>query len=241
MTASGGVHPTAVVEAETVGSGVRIGEFAVVRAGAKIEDEVVIGPHVVVEANATIGEGTELLPGSYVGRSPKAVGAIARQPTFRAQLEIGPRCLIGPHATVYYDVEIEAETLVGDGASIREMCRIGSSCVIGRMVTLDRDVTMGDRCRTLDKAYLTGGMRIGSDVFIAASVVSANDNAFGSHGYSEDGLLPPRIEDEARIGGGASLLPGVVIGRGATVGSGAVVTANVEAGSRVLGVPARPA
>lgn len=239
--AAEGIHPSALVEAEQIGAGVTIGEFAVVRAGARIGDAAVIGPHTVIEAGVVIGEETEVLPGCHLGRSPRAVGSIARPPTFEPRLHVGPGCSIGTNAVVYYDTEIGGQTLVGDGASIRELCRVGSSCVIGRLVTLDRDVQMGDGTRTLDKAYLTGGMKIGREAFIAASVVTANDNSFGGEGYREGGLRPPMIEDGARIGGGASLLPGVVIGRGATVASGAVVTEDVEPGATVMGIPARPA
>jgi acetyltransferase-like isoleucine patch superfamily enzyme len=240
VVADTGIHSTAVVDTDAIGSGVTIREFAVVRPGVVIGDGVVIHPHVVIEADAKIGEGTEVLPGSHIGRAPKAVGSIAREPTFRAHVEIGARCSVGTNAVIYYDTEIGSETLIGDGASIRELCRVGTACVIGRLVTLDRDVRMGDRTRTLDKAYLTGGMRIGTDVFIAASVVSANDNTFGKVGDREENLRGPTIEDGARIGGGASLLPGVVVGRGSIVGSGAVVTRDVEPETLVLGVPARP-
>jgi acetyltransferase-like isoleucine patch superfamily enzyme len=167
------------------------------------------------------------------------VRAVAHEPTFREQLTIGPGCSIGPNAVIYYDTEIGADVLVGDGASIREQCRMGSSCVIGRLVTVDRDVRVGDRTRVMDKAFLTAGMRIGTDVFIAAAVISANDNTFGKSGLQED-VKGPTVEDEALIGGGASLLPGVVIGRAAIVGSGAVVTRDAEPETLVLGVPARP-
>lgn len=51
--------------------------------------------------------------------------------------------------------------------------------------------------------------------------------------------LPVTIEDDADIGVGAIILPGVTIGKGSQVGAGAVVTANVEAYSVVAGVPAR--
>ena len=72
-------------------------------------------------------------------------------------------------------------------------------------------------------------------------VTGANDNTFGSFSYHEENLRGHTIEDDARIGSGACLLPGVVIGRAATVAAGAVVTKDVEPGATVLGVPARPA
>ena len=48
------------------------------------------------------------------------------------------------------------------------------------------------------------------------------------------------VGDGAMVGLGARVLPGVTIGAGATVGAGAVVIRDVEAGSTVVGVPARP-
>jgi acetyltransferase-like isoleucine patch superfamily enzyme len=53
------------------------------------------------------------------------------------------------------------------------------------------------------------------------------------------------VEDFAYIGAGAVIRQGragepVVIGRGATVGMGAVVTRSVPAGETVVGNPARP-
>jgi len=47
------------------------------------------------------------------------------------------------------------------------------------------------------------------------------------------------VEDDADIGIGAIILPGVIIGRGSQVGAGAVVTRNVAAYAVVAGVPAR--
>ncbi|MEL6737032.1 MAG: acetyltransferase, partial [Pseudomonadota bacterium] len=53
------------------------------------------------------------------------------------------------------------------------------------------------------------------------------------------------IEDGAYIGSGATILPGnpdkfLVIGAGATVGAGAIVTKSVKPGEVVVGNPARP-
>jgi acetyltransferase-like isoleucine patch superfamily enzyme len=49
-----------------------------------------------------------------------------------------------------------------------------------------------------------------------------------------------RIEDEAFVGPGAIVLPGVTIGRGAVVAAGSVVTNSVPPLTLVQGNPARP-
>jgi acetyltransferase-like isoleucine patch superfamily enzyme len=47
------------------------------------------------------------------------------------------------------------------------------------------------------------------------------------------------IEDDAWVGAGSIILPGVTIGKGAVVGAGAVVTKDVPPYTIVVGVPAR--
>lgn len=47
------------------------------------------------------------------------------------------------------------------------------------------------------------------------------------------------IDDDAWIGAGTIILPGVAIGKGAIVGAGSVVTKDVEAHSVVAGNPAK--
>lgn len=54
-----------------------------------------------------------------------------------------------------------------------------------------------------------------------------------------EGGRPIVIEDNAWIGGGAIVLPGVTIGRDSVVGAGAVVTRDVPDGALVVGNPAR--
>lgn len=49
----------------------------------------------------------------------------------------------------------------------------------------------------------------------------------------------PTIEDSAAPGLGATLLPGITIGRGSIVGAASVVTKDVESYTPAVGVPAR--
>lgn len=234
------IHPSAAVESDAIGAGASIGEFAVVRAGATIGAGAIVHPNVVIEPGVEIGAGTEIMPGAYVGRRPKAVGAVGRRPTFRETLSIGAGCAIGPNAVIYYEARIGDEVLIAEGASIRERTRIADGCVIGRNTTTDAETEIGERARIMSDVVLVARVKIEKGVFIGPGTITTNDDAMGREGFSEEALEPQTIEEGAAIGGNATLLPGVRIGRGATVGAGSVVTKDVEAGVTVVGVPARP-
>jgi acetyltransferase-like isoleucine patch superfamily enzyme len=235
-----GIHRSAVVESDSIGEGVSIGEFAIVRPGAVIGDGVSLLPRVIVDAEVEIGAGTEVQPGSYIGRRPRAAGAIARRPTYVERLRVGSGCAIGANVVVYYDVEIGDDTLIGDHASIREKTWIGSHCAIGRMNAIDRDVRIEDGCSTMMACNIAAKTVVGKKVFLGPHFLTTNDNALGADGWDEETIPGIAIEDEARIGAAVTLVPGVTIGRGAFVAAGSVVTRDVAPKTRVMGVPARP-
>jgi acetyltransferase-like isoleucine patch superfamily enzyme len=234
------IHPSAVVESSAIGEGVTIGEFAVVRPGAVLGDGVTLLPHVIVDAGVEIGADTEVQPGSYIGRRPRAAGAVVRRPTYDERLRIGAGCAIGAHVVVYYDVEIGADTLVGDHASIREKTWIGSHCAIGRMNAIDREVRIEDGSSSMMACNIAAKTVVGRGVFLGPHFLTTNDNALGADGWDAATAPSISIEDEARIGAAVTLLPGVTIGRAAFVAAGSVVTRDVAAETRVMGVPARP-
>jgi len=229
----------AVVETEDIGEGTQVYEFAVIRASVKIGRNVVIHPHVVINSGTILGDGVEVFPGAVIGKEPKGAGALARQPNFEKHVFIGNNSSIGPHAVIFYDVEIGQNTMIGDGASIREQCRVGSNCIVSRYVTINYNTTIGDRTKIMDLTHITGNCRIGNNVFISVNIGTTNDNMAGAKGYREEHVIGPTIQDGGIIGAGATLLPGVDIGRNAVVGAGSVVSKNVPENSVVMGIPAR--
>lgn len=84
-----------------------------------------------------------------------------------------------------------------------------------------------------------GSLIIGNNVDIAQDVYIWTE----SHAYNnpEYGSVcnPVIIEDDVWIASRATILPGVTIGRGAVVASGAVVTKSVSPFSVMAGVPAK--
>lgn len=145
------------------------------------------------------------------------------------------------------DVVFEAGVLVFHPENIE----IGDDVYVGHQVVLkgyhENRMTIGDGTWIGQQCFLhsAGGLTIGRHVGIGPGVrivtsthrldqvdrpILRSDIEFG----------PVVIADDGDIGVSAVILPGVRIGRGAQVGAGAVVTADVEDYAIVAGVPARP-
>lgn len=79
------------------------------------------------------------------------------------------------------------------------------------------------------------------DITIGRDVIIGYTSTLLCHGYLHDVYQrgPVTIEDEASIGANCTILPGVTIGRGATVGAMSLVARDVPAGEFWAGVPAR--
>lgn len=116
--------------------------------------------------------------------------------------------------------------------------QIGRDCNICSHSLIESDVVIGDRVTIKSGVQLWNGIRVANDVFIGPNVTFTNDKHPKS-GNVNFTLLSTRIEAGASIGGGATILPGVVIGANATIGAGAVVTKDVLPGATVVGNPAR--
>jgi acetyltransferase-like isoleucine patch superfamily enzyme len=76
-------------------------------------------------------------------------------------------------------------------------------------------------------------------LFAPGSAITTHDaSLLPAHGAYV--VRPTTVGNDVFIGFGALILPGVTVGDGAIIGAGAVVCHNVDAGTIVAGVPARP-
>jgi UDP-2-acetamido-3-amino-2,3-dideoxy-glucuronate N-acetyltransferase len=139
----------------------------------------------------------------------------------------------------------------GDGVIVHSFtnlygCRIGDGTCIGPFVEIQRGAAIGARCKISSHSFVCEGVTIEDEVFVGHGVVFINDKAPRAttgngalQGRDDWSLLTTLVGRGASLGSGAVILGGVCIGERALVGAGAVVTRDVGAGEIVVGNPAR--
>lgn len=135
-------------------------------------------------------------------------------------------------------------TSIGEGTTIWQSVVVLPGATLGTYVNIcahcfiENDVVIGNRVTVKSGVYLWDGVRLEDDTFVGPNVTFTNDK-FPRSKVLPGSFLQTVVEQGASIGGGAVLLPGIRIGRGAMVGAGAVVTKSVPPYAIVTGNPAR--
>jgi acetyltransferase-like isoleucine patch superfamily enzyme len=125
-------------------------------------------------------------------------------------------------------------------------CEIGDNTKIGAFVEVQKNAKVGRNCKISSHTFICEGVIIEDDVFIGHGVTFINDiypRATTSSGalqtendWKVEGTL---VKRGASVGSGTTILANVTIGENALVGAGSMVTRDVPPGSIVAGNPAR--
>lgn len=144
---------------------------------------------------------------------------------------------IHPKADVA-DCIIGEETKIWQFVVVLFGAKIGSQCNICAHTLIESDVIIGDRVTVKSGVQLWDGTRVESDVFIGPNVTLTNDLFPRSKQYLHD-FSGITLREGCSIGANATLLPGIIIGKKAMIGAGAVVTENVPDYAVVVGNPGK--
>lgn len=108
--------------------------------------------------------------------------------------------------------------------------------------SIGRDVYIADDLLIVEELSERGNITIGNRVSIAPRVTlvtSSHPNQSRIRGFAPLSQGPIVIEDDAWLGSGCVILPGVHVGRGAVIGANSVVLSDVPPLHVVAGQPAR--
>jgi UDP-3-O-[3-hydroxymyristoyl] glucosamine N-acyltransferase len=210
-----GIHPTAVVAKD-----------------AKLGRGVALGPHVVIESGATIGEKTAIHAGSYVGHST-SIGRdclIYPNVTIRESLTIGDRVIIhcgtviGADGFGYVQVDGKHHKIPQVGTVLIE-----DDVEIGACVTIDR--------ARFDKTIVGRGTKIDNLVQVAHNVIIGEGAIIAGQAGISGSVT---IGNGAILAGQAGIAGHLTIGEGAIVSAKAGVAKSIPPHTQVTGYPARP-
>lgn len=118
-----------------------------------------------------------------------------------------------PLTLVHPMATVGGDNRIGEGCILTAGARVTTNISLGRHTQLHVNCTIGHDSVLDDFVSVYPGATVSGNVHLAEGVT---------------------------IGTGANVLPGITVGAGAFVGAGAVVTADIEPGVTVVGVPARP-
>lgn len=109
--------------------------------------------------------------------------------------------------------------------------------------TIGADVELGRGVVVFDRTTITTNVRIGSHTHLNVGCAVQHDTVVGDLVQFSPGVFVNGdvvIGDGVFLGTGAVVTRGCRVGDGARIGAGAVVLDDVEPGTTVVGVPARP-
>ena len=115
--------------------------------------------------------------------------------------------------------------------------------IVHPQAMIDTKVSYGDNVIIEMGTAIHTHSTIGNNVFLGGETLVGHHNTIGNHvlvggNVSFGGSVV--VEDYVSLGVGASIKPGIRLGKGSVIGVGAAVIKDVEPGTTVVGVPAKP-
>lgn len=207
--------------------------------GITLPDTALADAHRLGDLASLIAPDSTVTPGQV-----ELVG-IDELPVPRPAPEQLPEAFVHSTADLGVGAEVGPGSRVWHQAQLADGVQVGSSCVLGKGVYLGSGTRVGSRAKIQNAAQVFGA-DIEDEVLLCPGVLIVEDptpravTASGVPKAAEDWTPSPvTVGRGATIGAGAVLLPGIRIGAHALVAAGSVVDRDVPSHALVAGNPHR--
>jgi len=173
------IHKTSIIEdGAKIGNNVSIGPFCHIGHNAVLADNITLKSHIVIDGYTTIGQGTVVFPFTSLGTQPQDLKFNGEKTT----LEIGENNTIREHVTMNPGTEGGGgATRVGNnclfmiGSHIAHDCQIGNHVILANNATLAGHVNVGDFAVIGGLSAIHQFVRIGHHAMIGGMSGIEND------------------------------------------------------------------
>ena len=148
------IHPTAIVEdGARIGDNVTVGPYCVVGPEVELDDGVTLLSHVVVDGRTSVGSNTRIFPFASIGLPPQDL----KYKGEASRLEIGCNNIIREQVTMNPGTEGGGMvTRIGNNCLFMVSSHVAHDCQIGDHVILVNNATMGGHVVIGEWAILGG-------------------------------------------------------------------------------------
>lgn len=148
------IHATAIVDPSAELGAVELGPYAVVGAGVRLHDGVVLGAHAVVQGPAEIGPRTRIDSHAVLGGAAQDVKTDPSAPT---RLLVGADNVFREFTTAHRgSAGGDAVTRIGDGNYFMANSHVAHDCVVGNGCMFANSAAIAGHVRVEDGAILGG-------------------------------------------------------------------------------------
>ena len=152
------IHPTAVIEfGAKIGNNVKIGPYSCIGCDVTLGDDCVVGPHVVITGYTICGKGNRFYQFSSIGEAPQDL----KYQGERTRLVIGDNNTFRESCTIHRGTVQDKEvTQIGSNCLFMAYTHVGHDSVIGDNVIFSNSATVAGHVNVGDWAILSGGVSV---------------------------------------------------------------------------------
>ena len=151
------IHPLSCVSSGAkIGENVEIGPFCVVEKGAVLGDGCTLKSHVTIKSSATIGKNNFFFEGAVIGGLAQHIV----MPQNPGRVIMGDGNVVRESVTIHSGLKGDGKTIIGNSCFFMVNAHVAHDCTVGNNVILTNNSMLAGHVTIGDRAFVSGAVAI---------------------------------------------------------------------------------